>query len=88
MSNSTRTATRTPAQQFEDLVADHARVSAELDRVLAEQRYADRERLRIDALADALDLAEDGGASVMPIARIRDYIGREHLCRLEGGGRQ
>ena len=83
MTHSTRTKLRTPAEQFEDLLADHARVSAERDQLLDEQTVADRERLRIDALADALDLAEDGGASVMPIDRIRDYIGRAHICRLE-----
>lgn len=44
---------------------------------------AERDQRRIDTLADVLDVAEDGGATVVPIARVREIIGRAHLCRLE-----
>lgn len=50
----------------------------EVETIIGER---DRYRLRIDAIADMLDIAEDGFATVVRIDAIRAALGREYVPR-------
>lgn len=88
MAHSTRSPRRTVTEQLDALVADHARIKAELDQALAGNRNAEVYSQKLAELARALDVAQDDFATVMPIARIRQIVGFRHNCRYGAGDHQ
>lgn len=85
MKHSTRVPRGTAAEELDALVADHARLKAQLDQALAGNRNAENYRQALVELARALDIAQDDHATVMPITRIRKLIGFRHRCRYSPG---
>lgn len=78
MAHSTRTPRRTPAQQLDDLVADHARLTATLDHTLdlVEQLTAELTltRRRLDAIRDLAYAEHAGGATVLRITTVQALL--------------